>query len=73
MVDESEGGCDDWVPAQGQIPLPSDPNCRAVICAFGARLGTPLSAGLPLSAIGRQAGARSRRALPGLAGPRWAS
>jgi ankyrin repeat protein len=61
MVDKSDSGFDDWLPAQGQIPLPSDPNCRAVVCAFGERIGTPLPADFPLDAIGRHADTRSRR------------
>lgn len=61
MVDKSENGFDDWVPAQGQIPLPTDPKCRAVICAFGERIGTPLPESFPLDAIGRHATARSHR------------
>ena len=61
MVDKSENGFDDWVPAQGQIPLPIDPKCRAVICAFGERVGTPLLESFPLNAIGHHATARSRR------------
>jgi hypothetical protein len=61
MVDKSDSGFDDWLPAQGQIPLPSDPNCRAVICAFGERIGTPLPADFPLEAIGCHASTRSRR------------
>ena len=69
MVDKSENGFDDWVPAQGQIPLPTDPKCRAVICAFGESIGTPLPVGFPLDAIGQHTTARSRRgygvSLPG--------
>src|SRR6185436_8780685 len=53
LVDKSEDGFVDWLPAQGQIPNPSDPNCRAVICMFGERIGTPLPADFPISSIGR--------------------
>jgi hypothetical protein len=43
QVDKAEDGFRDWVPPQGQIPLPSDPQCRAVICMLGERIGTPLT------------------------------
>src|SRR5689334_17085911 len=41
-------------PIQEQIPLPSDPLCRAVVCVFGERIGTPLDRGFPLEPIGDQ-------------------
>ena len=54
-VDKSQSGFDAWIPAQGQIPLPADPNCKAVICAFGARIGTPLPAEFPIGELGSYA------------------
>lgn len=50
-IDKAESGFNDWTPAQAQIPLPSDTNCLAVICAFGARLGTPLPEDFPTEAV----------------------
>jgi ankyrin repeat protein len=52
MVDKSVDGFADWIPAQGQLPRPSDPNCRAVICMFGERIGTPLPADFPIASLG---------------------
>ena len=31
-------------PVEAQIPLASDPNCKAVLCLFGERIGKPLTA-----------------------------
>ena len=42
LIDKAKDGFKDWIPAQAQIPLPSDPNCRALICMLGERIGTPL-------------------------------
>lgn len=50
-IDKSQNGFDDWLPAQGQIPLPSDPNCSAVICILGERIGTPLPKEFPINAV----------------------
>ena len=52
QVDKAEDGFRDWVPPQGQIPLPSDPQCRAVICMLGERIGTPLSADFDTRPLG---------------------
>lgn len=41
-VEVPESGFEQWLPAQQQIPLPSDPNCRAVLCFFSERIGTPM-------------------------------
>lgn len=38
--------------AQEQIPLPSDPLCRAVVCMFGERIGTPLFQNYALEDLG---------------------
>lgn len=38
----SKSGFDQWRSATEQIPLPSDPFCKAVIFLFGERIGTPL-------------------------------
>ena len=35
-------GFHQWLPAAHQIPLPSDPLCRAVLCFFSERIGTPM-------------------------------
>lgn len=51
VVDKAEDGFDAWRPAQAQIPLPSDPFCRAVICIFGERVGTELPEDFPLAPI----------------------
>jgi ankyrin repeat protein len=51
-VDLSTDGFKDWIPVQGQIPLPSDPQCQAVICMFGERIGTPLPEDFDISPIG---------------------
>ena len=51
-IDKAEDGFQDWVPPQGQIPLPSDPQCRAVICMLGERIGTPLSADFDTRPLG---------------------
>lgn len=62
--DTQEGGFRQSAPAQSQLPLPSDPQCRAVICAFGERIGMPLPNTVPIwpiSAQLRQAGNRIRR------------
>ncbi len=45
-------GFNDWSPAQEQIPLPSDPLCRAVICLLGEKIGTPLSRDFDVSPLG---------------------
>jgi ankyrin repeat protein len=37
----STSGFDQWRPAPEQIPLPSDPLCKAVLFLFGERIGTP--------------------------------
>jgi hypothetical protein len=51
IVDKSENGFVDWVPAQGQIPRPDDPLCRMVICLFGEKIGSPLPEDFPLDAL----------------------
>ncbi|GAA4415457.1 ankyrin repeat domain-containing protein [Quisquiliibacterium transsilvanicum] len=52
QVDKAEDGFRDWVPPQGQIPLPSDSQCRAVICMLGERIGTPLAADFDTRPLG---------------------
>ncbi len=52
VIDMAADGFMDWIPAQGQIPLPSDKLCRAVVCMFGERIGTPLPPDFDLTAIG---------------------
>lgn len=47
-----EDGFKDWIAAQGQIPLPSDPLCRAVVCLLGEKIGTPLSHEFDVSPLG---------------------
>ncbi|MEQ5768100.1 ankyrin repeat domain-containing protein [Halomonas sp. H33-56] len=47
-VDTAEDGFDDAVPAQQQIPHPSDPLCRGVICLFGEKVGSPLASHHPI-------------------------
>lgn len=51
-IDRAEDGFRDWIPPQGQIPLPSDPNCRAVICLLGERIGTPMPADFDTTPLG---------------------
>jgi ankyrin repeat protein len=51
IVDKAEDGFAAWRPAQEQIPLPSDPDCRAVICILGERLGTELPADFPCEPV----------------------
>ena len=60
-IDKSKNGFEDWIPAQGQIPLPNDPNCRAVICMFGERIGKPLPEDFPLDVIESHLGRVSSR------------
>ncbi|CAN5667763.1 hypothetical protein BH23GEM9_BH23GEM9_30460 [soil metagenome] len=45
-------GFRDGIPPQVQIPPTSDPNCKAVICMFGERIGTPLTDDVPLDPLG---------------------
>lgn len=52
VYDKAEEGFRDWLPAQQQIPLPSDPLCRAVICLLGERIGTPLSSDFDTAPLG---------------------
>lgn len=52
VYDKAEEGFKDWLPAQQQIPLPSDPLCRAVICLLGERIGTPLSVDVSTAPLG---------------------
>lgn len=52
VFDKAEDGFKDWIPAQAQIPLPSDEKCRAVICMLGERLGTPLTPDFDTRALG---------------------
>lgn len=47
-----DDGFKDWIPAQGQIPLPADPLCRAVVCLLGEKIGTPLSRDFDVSPLG---------------------
>ncbi len=47
-VDTAADGFDDAVPAQQQIPHPSDPLCRGVICLFGEKVGSPLARHHPI-------------------------
>lgn len=47
QYEKAEDGFADWIPAQQQIPPPWDPLCRAVICFFGERIGTPLLQSVP--------------------------
>lgn len=51
-IDRAKDGFDDAVPAQEQIYLPSDRNCKAVVCILGEKLGTPLGPDMPLGPIG---------------------
>ncbi|HET6980203.1 MAG TPA: ankyrin repeat domain-containing protein [Pyrinomonadaceae bacterium] len=51
-IDKAKDGFSQYLPAQGDIPLPSDPNCVAVICIFGERVGTPLPSDFPLTHLG---------------------
>jgi cytohesin len=41
-VEVPKSGFEQWLPAQQQIPLPSSPNCRGVLCFFSERIGTPM-------------------------------
>src|SRR5689334_10915027 len=48
-----ESGFEQWLPAQQQIPLPSDSNCKGVLCFFAERIGTPMhDAGIYRAYIG---------------------
>ena len=42
-IDKDRDGFRNGEPAQDQIPNPTDPNCMAVICLFGEKIGTPLT------------------------------
>ncbi len=42
-LEVSESGFDQWRPAQEQIASPDDPLCKAVICLFGERIGSPMA------------------------------
>jgi len=53
-LERSATGFQDWKPAQMQIPLPSSPYCRGLICLFGERIGTPLPADFPTMEIGEE-------------------
>lgn len=67
QVDKAEDGFRDWVPPQGQIPLPSDPQCRAVICMLGERIGTPMPVDFdtgPLGPLQALDGERARLVHP---------
>lgn len=55
LIDKAKDGFKDWIPAQAQIPLPSDPNCRALLCMLGERIGTPLPEDFDLTALGEYA------------------
>ena len=50
-IDKAKDGFSLYIPAQADIPLPSDPNCVAVICIFGEKAGTPLSKDFPLEPL----------------------
>jgi ankyrin repeat protein len=66
IVDRAKDGFEDWTPAQGQIPRPDDPLCRAVISMFGEKLGRPLSSDFAVHALPCLAGLD----LGGPGGPR---
>ncbi|HEX7330736.1 MAG TPA: hypothetical protein VF290_04505, partial [Pyrinomonadaceae bacterium] len=51
-IDKAKDGFSHYLPAQADLPLPSDPNCVAVICIFGERIGTPLPHDFPLDPLG---------------------
>lgn len=68
VTETREAGFKSWTHAQLQIPPPTDAACRAVICFFGERIGTPLSDEVPLDliasspALNRTSGPRATRA-----------
>src|SRR5262245_18812579 len=66
----SESGFRAWKHAQLQIPPPSNPNCEAVICFVGERIGTPLSTEVPLDEISNSPALKARSSpraiLPGV-------
>ncbi|HYP52340.1 MAG TPA: hypothetical protein VEQ42_02305, partial [Pyrinomonadaceae bacterium] len=52
--EKSKTGFDHWRPLTTQIPLPASRYCRALICVFGERIGTPISRSrdFPLEVVG---------------------